>query len=67
MADRKERKLIYTVLLLMSVACGAIFGVAAGLWTLVQVAVVIELMFWLGASGKQRSRSNDLSKAGEQS
>lgn len=67
MSRHKERVLIYTVLLLLSIACVLFAGLAAGIWTFFQVAAVIELMFWLGALGKQRRRSTNLSEAGEQS
>ena len=46
----QERKLVYTALF---IACGVIAlgaGPVAGLWSFVQVAVMIELAYWIRES-----------------
>ena len=57
MNRRDDRWLVYPVLLLLCAALAAFTGPAAGLWSLLQVAVVIELTRWLGAAGARRARS----------
>jgi len=52
-----DRWLVYPVLLLLCAALSLCTGPAAGLWSLLQVAVVIELTRWLGAAGARRARS----------
>ncbi|MFT4614896.1 MAG: hypothetical protein ACI9NT_002047 [Bacteroidia bacterium] len=46
----QERKLVYTALL---IACGVIAlgaGLVPGLWSFVQVAIMIELAYWIRTS-----------------
>ncbi len=49
MTSNNERFLIYTALLLICVVMGALLGIEAGTWTLVQMTAAIELTYWLGA------------------
>ena len=42
------RILVYTALLIVCSAIATFLGLAAGAWTLFQVAVIIELVHWLG-------------------
>lgn len=44
----EERFLIYTALLLVCSTAGVFVGWQAALWTLVQMACVVELVYWLG-------------------
>jgi hypothetical protein len=51
MGGMEERKLVYMALL---IACGVIAlsaGPTAGIWSFVQVGLMIELSFWLGTHG----------------
>ena len=43
-----ERFMIYAALALLCSAVGAFLGTAAGLWSFVQIAAVIEFLYWLG-------------------
>lgn len=45
-----ERLLIYTALILLCSAISVFLGVAAGLWSFVQVAAAIEILYWAGHS-----------------
>lgn len=42
-----ERFLIYTALAVLCVMTAAFAGGAAGFWSFVQVAAVIELIYWM--------------------
>jgi len=55
-----ERFLVYTALLVVCCTMGTFLGFAAGAWTFLQVAVVIELMYWLGGSPGEREGSRSL-------
>jgi hypothetical protein len=48
MVDRDKRYLVYTALLILCAASTAFTGVTGALGSFVQVAVVIELLRWLG-------------------
>lgn len=52
----QERKLVYTGLLIACsvIALGA--GLVPGLWSFVQVAIMIELVYWIGDSSAGFSR-----------
>ncbi len=54
-----ERFLVYTALLVVCSTIGTFLGLAAAAWTFFQVAVVIEVMYWLGSNpgGNDGSRS----------
>lgn len=43
-----ERFLVYMALVVVSATAGALIDWQAGLWTLVQMACVVELVYWLG-------------------
>lgn len=43
-----ERLLVYAALLIVCSTISTFLGLAAGAWTLFQVAVIIELVYWLG-------------------
>ena len=45
----EERFLIYTALLLLCAFSSVFLGVIMGLWAFVQMAAVIELMYYVGA------------------
>lgn len=49
MQRKDERKLIYIALLVTCSVISLVMGLATGLWTMFQVAIVVELLFWLGA------------------
>ena len=44
-----ERILVYTALLIVCCTIGSFLGLVAGAWTFLQIAAVIELMYWLGS------------------
>lgn len=44
----EERFLIYTALVLVCSTASVFVGWQAGFWTLVQMAGVVELVYWLG-------------------
>ncbi len=53
----EERFLVYTALLVLCATLGTFLGLAAGLFTFVQIAAVIELIYWfairtVGASAR---------------
>lgn len=57
MPTLNERFLIYSALLIL---CGTIIVLvdrSAGLWSFVQIAVVIELMCWIGTRSGASKRS----------
>ena len=57
MQRKDERTLIYIALLLIGSVVGLVMGSSAALWTVLQVAIVVELLFWLGTPAQsQRER-----------
>ncbi|MEH6591920.1 MAG: hypothetical protein V7746_16785 [Halioglobus sp.] len=50
----EERFLIYAALLLVCAVAGSLLGLAAAIWSFLQMAVVIELMYMLGLSGRNK-------------
>ena len=52
----KERKLIYSALIIACGVIGLAAGPVAGLWSFVQVAIMIELAHWFGMSTGVHSR-----------
>ena len=52
-----ERFLIYAALLILCSAASVFVGLAAGLWSFVQIAAVIEFMYWIGTPGSAERRS----------
>ena len=42
----EERFLIYTALMILCATIGTFLGLAAGFWSFVQIAAVIELIYW---------------------
>jgi len=49
MQRKDERKLIYLALLVTCSVVSLVMGLATGLWTMFQMVIVVELLFWLGA------------------
>ena len=48
--DRTDQRfLVYAALLIVCSAIGTFLGLLAGAWTFIQIAAVIELMYWLGS------------------
>ena len=45
-----ERILVYTSLLMLCSFAGALIGLQAAIWSFLQIAVVIEVLYWLGVS-----------------
>ena len=45
-----ERILVYMALLIVCCTIGTFLGLLAGIWTFLQIAAVIELMYWLGSN-----------------
>ena len=52
MVKTEERLLIYLALLITCASIGPFLGLGATLWTLVQIAVVIEAVRWIGSNGR---------------
>ncbi|MEM9255426.1 MAG: hypothetical protein AAGA91_08260 [Pseudomonadota bacterium] len=48
MQDSQERPLVYTALLIACAVIGLGAGPAVGAWSFLQVAIMIELAYWLG-------------------
>jgi len=48
MGTLDERFLIYSALLILCSTTGVFVGLAAGLWSFVQIAAVIEFIYWIG-------------------
>ena len=48
--DRTDQRfLVYAALLIVCCTIGTFLGLLAGAWTFIQIAAVIELMYWLGS------------------
>ncbi|MEP0202023.1 MAG: hypothetical protein ABJ084_09070 [Halioglobus sp.] len=54
MQHKDERKLIYASLLVTCSVISLVMGLATGLWTMFQMVVVVELLFWIGAPVQSR-------------
>lgn len=52
----EERTLIYSALLVMCGMAALILGAEAGTYTFMQIAAVIEFMYWLGSSRRLKPR-----------
>lgn len=52
----RERKLIYSALVIACGVIGLAAGPIAGLWSFAQVAIMIELAHWFGTSAGVHSR-----------
>ncbi len=50
-----ERFIIYFALVILCCTTGIFLGLAAGLWSFIQIAAVIEFMYWLGIQARTRS------------
>ncbi len=46
-----ERFLVYTALVVLCSTLSVFLGPALGAWTFAQVALVIEILYWLGRRG----------------
>ncbi len=53
----EERFLIYSALLILCSTASVFVGLAAGFWSFVQIAAVIELIYWIGTPGGDSTRS----------
>jgi len=51
----EERFLIYTAVVILCAAIAAFASVAAGVWTFLQVSVVVELMYLMGTPTAPKS------------
>ena len=49
MSKLDDRYFILAAVLLLCIAASVFLGLPAGVWSFVQMAVVIELLFWIGA------------------
>jgi len=52
-----ERFFIYSALLILCSTISVLVGLAAGLWSFVQIAAVVELMYWIGTRSGDSKRS----------
>ena len=50
-----ERFVIYTALVLLCSIASVFLGMAAGLWSFLQIAAVIELLYWIGVPASRKS------------
>ena len=50
-----ERLVIYSALALLCSFASVFLGLAAGLWSFLQIAAVIELLYWVGFSASRKS------------
>jgi hypothetical protein len=50
-----ERFVIYTALVLLCSIVSVFLGMAAGLWSFLQIAAVIELLYWAGLPARPQS------------
>ena len=50
-----ERFVIYTALVLLCSIASVFLGMAAGLWSFLQIAAVIELLYWVGLAARPQS------------
>ncbi|TXS92843.1 hypothetical protein FV139_12815 [Parahaliea maris] len=51
----QERRLVYIALLLAGALTGAMAGWQAAFWTLVQMSMVVEAIYWLGRPLRRRA------------
>ena len=54
MGTLEERFLIYTALAILCCTAGAFLGAAAGIYTFMQIAAVIEVTYWLGSPSRTK-------------
>ena len=52
----EQRVLIYTALSLLCGMAAIFLGAAAGIYTFMQIAAVIEFIYWFGSSRRLRAR-----------
>ena len=52
----EQRMLIYTALIILCGLAAILIGAAAGIFTFMQIAAVIEFIYWLGSSRRLKSR-----------
>lgn len=57
MGTLDERFFIYEALLILCSAASVFVGLAAGLWSFVQIAAVIEFLYWIGTRNGNSPRS----------
>ena len=50
-----ERFAIYSALVILCAVASAFLGLIIGAWTFVQMALVIEFMYWIGGFGRDKS------------
>lgn len=51
MSATDERFMIYSALALLCSTVSAFIGVAAGVWSFIQIAAVVEFLYWMGLPG----------------
>ena len=55
MSKLEERALIYIAMMIFCSVAGVFMGLAAGVWTFIQMAAVIEILYSLGNSNNSSS------------
>ena len=55
-----ERFFIYSALALLCSAVSAFLGAVAGLWSFLQIAAIIEFLYWIGRPEKKEPQSNSI-------
>ncbi len=58
MDNLDERFLVYIGLLLLCSTLAVFMGLPAGIWTFLQVATVIELLYWLALDAADETARN---------
>ncbi|MBT4521962.1 MAG: hypothetical protein HOC23_18340 [Halieaceae bacterium] len=58
MSTLDERFLIYAALAILCSTVSVFLGLAAGVWSFLQICAVIELLFWIGAPEGDDSVTN---------
>lgn len=56
MSKLEERALIYMAMIMLCSVAGAFLGLTVGVWTFVQMAAVIEILYSLGDHGSNSGR-----------
>ena len=52
-----ERFLVYAALLILCSTASVFVGLAAGLWSFIQIVAVIEFLYWIGTRNGDSPRS----------
>ena len=57
MSAMNQRSLIYIALAILCASAGSFVGLAAAVWSFIQIVAVIELTYWIGTPGSDSARS----------